>query len=70
MYTISIESEYSEDEDEEQTKRQVITKYLTKRLPWQRSTLTNMKELFDKAYESTLSEHIRIARVPRELHTR
>ena len=70
-YTSSDESEYSEEEDGEQTNtRQILTKYLTKRLPWQRSTLTNIKEQLDKAYESTLSWHIRNARVPRGVHDR
>ena len=49
-YTSSDESNLSEDENEVVQ----LTGYLVKKLPWERSTLTSVKQKLDQAYLKAL----------------
>ena len=59
-YMSSEESEYEDQEDfvtgEKQKK---LTQYVTKRLPWQRTALTNIKAKLDRIHRNNLTPHAR-----------
>ena len=65
-YMSSEESEYEDQEDfvtgEKQKK---LTQYVTKRLPWQRTALTNIKAKFDRIHRNNLTPHARAMAKPR-----
>ena len=63
-YTSSDKSCYECPSDSEEV--QLIC-YKTKRLQWERSTLTKAKKVLDLTYERTLTRPISLSRVPREL---
>ena len=65
-YTSSDESQLSEDSEEDEP---VVCRYMTKRLPWERSRLTRAKSELDRVYLKTLRKRSRMARLPRVPHT-
>ena len=67
-YSSSDESEYSEEENELPSRRMVLARYRTWHLPWERTRLTTVKQQLDRAYQCTLSWHVRNAGVPRVCH--
>lgn len=65
-YTSSDESDLSDDENG--TRR--LSRYLIKRLPWERSTLTKAKRELDEAYIRSLNPRARVNLVTRGVHPR
>ena len=64
-YTSSDESKYSEDEENE---GRVLSRYLVKRLPWERARLTQLKSNLDKVYSASLSRRMRESTIRRAPH--
>ena len=62
-YTSSDESDYEENSDTEEME---LKAYEVKALPWQRSTLTNLKNKLDGIYVKSLSKRSRELLVPRK----
>lgn len=65
-YTSSDESDFSEDENGER----VLSGYLVKKLPWERTTLTKAKKDLDDAYKKSLNPRARVNLVTRRVHPR
>ena len=65
-YTSSDESDFSEDENGER----VLSGYLVKKLPWERTTLTKAKKVLDDAYKKSLNPRARVNLVTRRVHPR
>ena len=65
-YTSSDESDLSDDENG--TRR--LSRYLIKRLPWERSTLAKAKRELDEAYIRSLNPRARVNLVTRGVHPR
>ena len=63
-YTSSDESDLSEDEDG----NVIVSAYLVKKLPWERSTLTNVKRKLDSSYIKNLNRKSRANFVARKPH--
>ena len=62
-YTSSDESEREQNSDSEE--RMEVTKYVVKKLRWQRTKLTNIKTTLDNLHIRSLSKRTRRMRVPR-----
>lgn len=65
-YTSSDESDFSDDENGESR----LCRYLIKKLPWERSTLTKVKRELDEAYIRSLNPRARVNLVTRRVHPR
>ena len=63
-YTSSGESDLSEDEDG----NVIVSAYLVKKLPWERSALTNVKRKLDSSYIKNLTRQSRANFVARKPH--
>ena len=67
-YMSSEESDYEETEDpitgESERK---LARYLTKKLPWEKTSLTSLKSRLDRAYHNSLSSHARAMSKPRQV---
>ena len=63
-YTSSDESDLSEDEDG----NVIVSAYLVKKLPWERSTMTNVKRKLDRSYIKNLKHKSRANFVARKPH--
>ena len=63
-YTSSDESDLSEDEDG----NVIVSAYLVKKLPWERSALTNVKRKLDSSYVMNLTRQSRANFVARKPH--
>ena len=63
-YTSSDESDLSEDEDG----NVIVSAYLVKKLPWETSTLTNVKRKLDSSYIKNLNRQSRANFVARKPH--
>ena len=67
-YMSSEESEYEDQEDfitGEKYKK--LTGYVTKRLPWERSSLTSAKAKLDRTHRNNLTPHARAMAKPRNV---
>ena len=64
-YTSSDESEYSEDEDG----TLVLMGYKTKKLPWEKNSLTRVKKSLDVEYMESLPVRSRRGLLPRRVHS-
>lgn len=64
-YTSSDESEYSEDEDG----TLALFGYKTKRLPWEKISLTKVKKSLDDEYVESLPLRSRRGLLPRRVHS-
>ena len=65
-YMSSEESSYEEEEDfitGETTRK--LSGYITKKLPWERTSLTSLKAKLDKAHHKGLTPHARAMAKPR-----
>ena len=59
-YMSSEESDYEEQEDPiTGEKHRALVGYLTKKLPWERTMLVNVKTKLDRAHRNTLTPHAR-----------
>ena len=68
-YMSSEESDYDEIEDPiTGEKQRKLARYHKKRLPWERSSLKNLKQKLDRAYHDSLSLHARAMSKAREVH--
>ena len=65
-YTSSDESDFSEDEEGNCR----LSAYLIKKLPWERSALTNVKKTLDETYVKNLNRRARVNLVARRAHQR
>ena len=65
-YMSSEDSDYEETEDPitGEIERKLAC-YITKKLPWEKSSLTNLKYKLDRAYHNSLSSHARAMSKPR-----
>ena len=67
-YMSSEDSDYEETEDPitGETERKLAC-YLTKKLPWEKISLTSLKLRLDRAYHNSLSSHARAMSRPRQV---
>ena len=67
-YMSSEESDYEETEDPiTGDKERKLARYLTKKLPWEKTSLTNLKLKLDRAYHNSLTSHARAMSKPRQV---
>ena len=67
-YMSSEESDYEETEDPITGERErKLACYLTKKLPWEKTSLTSLKSRLDRAYHNSLSSHARSMSKPRQV---
>lgn len=67
-YMSSEDSDYEEIEDRitEERERKLAC-YITKKLPWEKTSLTILKSRLDRAYHNSLSSHARAMSKPRKV---
>ena len=67
-YMSSEDSDYEETEDAitEERERKLAC-YITKKLPWKKTSLTSLKITLDRAYHNSLSSHARAMSKPRKV---
>ncbi|KAK2574001.1 hypothetical protein P5673_000115 [Acropora cervicornis] len=67
-YMSSEDSDYEEIEDPitEERERKLAC-YITKKLPWEKTSLTSLKSRLDRAYHNSLSSHARAMSKPRKV---
>ena len=67
-YMSSEDSDYEETEDPitGEIERKLAC-YITKKLLWEKSSLTNLKYKLDRAYHNSLSSHVRAMSKPRQV---
>ena len=59
-YMSSEDSDYEETEDPSNEERErKLACYITKKLPWEKTSLTSLKSRLDRAYHNSLSSHAR-----------
>ena len=67
-YMSSEESDYEETEDPITGERErKLACYVTKKLPWEKTSLTSLKSRLDCAYHNSLSSHARAMSKPRQV---
>ena len=66
-YMSSEESDYEDEEDviTGETERKLVA-YRRKKFPWEKSSLTNLKDRLDKAHRNNLTPHARAMAKPRQ----
>ena len=67
-YMSSKESDYEEQEDFiTGEKEKKLARYVTKKLSWERTSLTNAKARLDRTYKNNLTPHARAMAKPRSV---
>ena len=67
-YMSSEESDYEEQEDFiTGEKEKKLARYVTKKLSWERTSLTNAKARLDRTYKNNLTPHARAMAKPRSV---